>query len=190
MKYQMPDPPIEGAGSMSPICLQWLFETAKKMKSVVEVGSYKGRSTHALLSGCPGKVYAVDHWIMMFGPRAGHFREGALATFKENVGHFKNLNIIQASSLEAVSAFNDTSIDMVFIDGDHSYEGINADILAWLPKARKLICGHDYHGATPGVIQAVEELFLGRFRVIPQTNIWAVNLEVKSAAKPKAGKRG
>jgi hypothetical protein len=186
----MPDPPIEGARSMSAICLQWLYETAQGMASIVEVGSYKGRSTHALCSGCPGTVTAVDHWIMMFGPRAGTFRAGALATFKENVGHFKNLNIIQAPSLEAVLTFKDASIDMVFIDGDHSYEGVKADVLAWIPKAKKLICGHDYHGATPGVIQAVEELFPGRFRVIPQTNIWAVDLEVKSGDKPETGKRG
>ena len=38
-----------------------------------------------------------------------------------------------------------------------------ADIEAWLPKARKLLCGHDYgHPDHPGVAKAVEEIFGSR----------------------------
>jgi len=48
---------------------------------------------------------------------------------------------------------------MVFIDGDHSYEGGAADIAAWLPKTRKLLCGHDYNTPVwPGVTEAVGEI--------------------------------
>lgn len=42
--------------------LNWLLETGKAMESIVEVGSWKGRSTFAQCSsGCP-RVYAVDHF--------------------------------------------------------------------------------------------------------------------------------
>ena len=43
--------------------LQWLTERAAEASSVVEIGSWKGRSTAALLSGCKGTVTAVDHFL-------------------------------------------------------------------------------------------------------------------------------
>jgi hypothetical protein len=43
--------------------LTWLYETAQTMQSIAEIGCWKGRSTCALLSGCPGTVHAVDHFL-------------------------------------------------------------------------------------------------------------------------------
>jgi len=58
------------------------------------------------------------------------------------------------------------SLDLVFLDADHSYEGVRADIAAWLPKVRKggWIGGHDYDNGEPGydfsgVRKAVDEAF-------------------------------
>ncbi len=51
---------------------------------------------------------------------------------------------MKMSSAEAAEMFT-TTADMVFIDGDHSYEAVKRDIELWLPKCRKLICGHDYN---------------------------------------------
>src|SRR5262245_46460435 len=42
--------------------LLWLAQTAMKCPVIIEVGSWKGRSTKALAMGTPGVVYAVDHW--------------------------------------------------------------------------------------------------------------------------------
>ena len=72
-------------------------------------------------------------------------------------------------------------VDMVFIDGDHSYEGCKGDILAWLPniKSGGFLAVHDYKKnqvlpnqngphpkAWPGVDQAVDELLMGKFEMI------------------------
>jgi hypothetical protein len=54
---------------------------------------------------------------------------------------------------------------MVFIDAEHTYEGCKADIAAWLPKAQRLICGHDYSPEWPGVMQAVKEM-IGPVRTV------------------------
>lgn len=54
--------------------------------------------------------------------------------------------IIRHDSVTAAAGFMDSSLDFVFIDADHSYEGVKADIEAWLPKLRPggLLSGHDY----------------------------------------------
>ena len=60
------DNPVERAkgyqGWMYPEELEWLYEAAKRMNSIVEIGSWQGRSTYVLLSGCRGPVVAVDKW--------------------------------------------------------------------------------------------------------------------------------
>ncbi len=151
-------------GWMSSEDLTFLFESAKRMSSIVEIGSWKGRSTHALLSGCPGPVYAVDHFKGNLAPQAISLlqevaRVDIYAEFMQNVGHFPNLIVHRMKSLEAVPLFANDSIDMVFIDGEHLYEDVKADILAWLPKTVKLMCGHDYAVGFEDVIRAVDELF-------------------------------
>lgn len=138
--------------------LDWLFKQAKTMSSIAEIGSWKGKSTHALLSAGKGEVFAIDHFQGSKGEAIAHAeaKTGDIyAEFMKNVGHFPNLKVLKTSSLEAVKQFPDHSVDMVFIDGEHTYQGVKADIEAWLPKARKLICGHDFNWM--GVRQAVEE---------------------------------
>jgi len=140
--------------------LQWLYSTAKEMETIVEIGSWKGRSTHALLSGCSGAVWAIDHWLGSKNEpelKKEVSEHDIFEIFKLNVGHFKNLKIIRADSIEAAKQFGEKSIDMVFIDGDHGYEEVKGDIAAWFPKTKKIICGHDYDW--PSVRQAVGEIF-------------------------------
>jgi predicted O-methyltransferase YrrM len=61
-------------------------------------------------------------------------------------------------------------VDMVFIDGDHSYEGCAGDIVNWLPhvKAGGILALHDYKKPEadkphPGVDQSVGDLLVGRY---------------------------
>lgn len=64
-----------------------------------------------------------------------------------------------ASSPDAAEEYADDSLDVVYLDAEHDYESVKADIEAWLPKADRFICGHDYTPAWPGVMQAVDEVF-------------------------------
>lgn len=139
----------------------WLYERAKSMSSIVEIGSYKGRSTHALLSGCPGKVWAVDHFKGSVDTGDATYGKNGKNDFLENVGHFPNLILLEMSSKEAASQFEDKLIDMVFIDAGHLYEEILEDLKLWLPKTKVLICGHDIHH--DGVVRAIVETFNKRW---------------------------
>ena len=132
--------------------LAWLHEKARSMDSIVEIGSFMGRSTYALLHGCKGTVWAVDHF-RKFG-EIDLWKE-----FQKNVGHYKNLKVLKMLSTNGAKKFKDKSVDMVFIDASHDYEAVRGDIKSWYPKAKKLICGHDYKSKHPGVMQAVKERF-------------------------------
>lgn len=65
---------------------------------------------------------------------------------------------------EAAKNFVDASVDFVFVDADHSYEGVLKDLRAWWPKVKAggRMAGHDHTLAFPGVIQAVAEFFDGK----------------------------
>jgi precorrin-6B methylase 2 len=156
---------------MSPEELIWLMVQARNMESVVEIGSLHGRSAFALLTACPGRVYCIDPW-----DDSGWHSYGS---FMGNVGHFDNLIAIQDYSPAAASQVPD--VDMVFIDGDHGYESVVNDLVAWYPKTRKLICGHDYyHGPEagfPGVAEAVDHFFGGLNVMCDEgTSIWYVEV--------------
>lgn len=143
--YEQPDPPIQGW--MCNEELQWLYEMAQGMASIVEVGSWKGRSTHALCSGSPGVVVAVDHFGGSAAEQETNHREAKqrdiAQDFWTNCGKFKNLSILRMESKRAASLFQPKSIDMVFIDGGHTLDEVAADLEQWRPIARKLLCGHD-----------------------------------------------
>jgi len=140
--------------------LNWLHDTAKRMNNVLEVGSWKGRSTHALLTGCKGMVTAVDTFKGSKGEDEAHAEaktEAVYDAFKRNVGEFPNLSICRGDSLVKAKEKEGQKYDMVFIDGEHTYEGVKADINAWRDKAVRVLCGHDYCDAWPGVKKAVNE---------------------------------
>ena len=159
MNYTIPD--IHGW--MFDRELQWLYETASTMNSIVEVGSWMGKSTHAILSGCPGLVIAVDTFkgseIDPSHVTSQLAREFDIySRFKKNVGHFPNLTVMKMTSYKAAKFFKPRSVDMIFIDGDHEKEAVKPDIISWLPVCRILLCGHDYNA--PGVCGVLKDLGL------------------------------
>lgn len=172
MKYDAEENKIDGW--MDNNDLLWLFNTAKEMDSVVEIGCWKGRSTHALLSGCQGTVYAVDHFLGSIDEREGAHEEAKTRDihkdFMENVGSFKNLQVLKMDNAKAVKQFDDNSVDMVFIDAGHTYEEVLSDIKWWLPKAKKIICGHD--AGDGGVEKAIKEVFGNEFEINEISSIW------------------
>lgn len=159
-------------GYMTPQELNWLYQAACNMSSVVELGSWKGKSTTALLGGCKGTVTAVDNWSGHDPSSNGVLeravgRENVFGQFKQNTASYTNLAICQGDSADSAQLIDAT--DMVFIDAEHTYEGCKRDIEAWLPKTKKIIAGHDYSPEWPGVVQAVTEV-IGPVNVVG--SIW------------------
>ena len=125
--------------------------------SMAEVGVRDGRTTFYLLDKCPElTIYGIDLSI------AGFYS----STIKEK--YRDRLIPIQGNSSLVVDQI--PSVDLVFIDGDHSYNGCSADIRAYKHKVNKngLLSGHDID--FPGVNKAVNELVV-KYEVGPN-NVW------------------
>jgi hypothetical protein len=152
--------------------LQWLFEQAKGMKSIVELGSWKGRSTHALASGCTGMVFAIDHFQGTEYLRSSSMKEAVEGTIKQqfltNLDSFTNVCCCEGDTAKAAVAFGEAAsnpIDMLFVDADHSYSAVKAELLAWWQIPRKLLAGHDrYENGLPRI---VSELLLAGVKIEP-----------------------
>ena len=146
--------------------LNWLHKTAKTVNSILEIGSWKGRSTHALLSACPGKVTSVDTFQGSIDPRDDTNRQAKLidvySEFQKNVGSFNNLEVLRMTSKEAAAKCRQEgrTFDMIFIDAGHTYEEVQEDIALWKDMANIIISGHDYLPYTwMGVCKAVDEVY-------------------------------
>lgn len=112
---------------------------------LVEVGSYMGESMEIFAkSGRFKKIYCVDPWL-------------DIDTTTDNVSdsekHFDTrkskydfVEKIKNTSFDASKIFEDNSIDVVYIDAEHTPEAVKKDILNWLPKIKTegYITGHDW----------------------------------------------
>jgi hypothetical protein len=152
-----------------------------------EVGVYDGKMSRALFKLIPDlRLFMVDRWLpytadqIVGDPGArmpridraewDRIKARALAAVTGCAA-----KIIQGDSANAAAMIEDGSLDFVFIDGDHSYEGCKRDILAWMPKVRPggWLMGHDY-GLRAGVTRAVTEL--GVAVELDRDKVWAVRL--------------
>lgn len=165
----------------------------RKPVVAVEIGSWEGGSA-VILAKHSERVFCVDTWedytdiggfdvtrVITYHQGRERFRK-----FCENIGDdlFKRVFPCRGESTTWARIWNQP-IDLLFIDGCHSYEAVKADIEGWYPHVRAggVILGHDYLRMSkgdgdfiwefPGVARAVHESFKD-FYVIPGTTFWMV----------------
>lgn len=156
--------------------------------SFVEVGVWRGHSIIHLAkalnkNGCVDpKIYAVDCFDKVEDPIIlSKLEEGEqeilweIYDYNLTINDVRNMiTDIRMPSPKAADEFEDDSLDFVFIDANHDYEPVKADIAAWKPKIRKggVLAGHDYKNGWKGVDYAVKEsLGSGNFEVFPGS-VW------------------
>ena len=140
--------------------------------TIVEVGSWKGKSTaylgvEVINSGKDIRVYAVDTWLGSPNEDVHQndpaVKQGQLYDlFVDNMAPInKSKQVViwlRSDSVEASKDFGNGSIDCVFIDASHDYDNVKKDITAYLPKVKSggILAGHDW--SWHGVRKAVQEL--------------------------------
>ncbi|MDH3235087.1 MAG: class I SAM-dependent methyltransferase [Alphaproteobacteria bacterium] len=139
-----------------------LYNLADGAQAIVEIGSYLGASAccfgAALKKQGSGRVYCIDTWTND-GMLEGH--RDTFAAFKTNVAPFEAyVTSVRGYSTQVVSAIREytNQVDVLFIDGDHSYEGVKADwdaYKAFLRDGSKIVF-HDW-GWAEGVQRVIDE---------------------------------
>jgi len=117
---------------------------------VVDLGTYHGTSSAHIHKYCPQVkwIYAID--IRQPDPQRSLIRD------------LPRVKFVKGYSDACAEQFADESVDLIFIDADHSQAGVLKDLVAWAPKIRRggVIAGHDYGSRRhPGVKRAVDDFF-------------------------------
>lgn len=149
----------------------------------VEVGSFQGNSAaymavEIINSGNNIKLDCIDIWneftiggLHLKSPES-YPVDLVYQLFLKNIEPVNHIvSSKRMGSVEAAQLYQDGSLDFVFIDANHEYEAVKADIQAWYPKVKKggHIAGHDYI-SDDRVRQAVDEFFKGSF--VGDENCW------------------
>lgn len=158
-------------------------------QAIVEIGSFKGKSTCYLAAGAKdghgARVYAVDPWDLAgnitgrFGFAEPSTREAFEAQIR-SVRLASRITAIQGFSVDVARTWAGPPVGLLFIDGDHSAQAVAADIAAWTPHladAAVLVLDDLDTPKNPGVRQvydrlagrvawtvAAERLAIGRFQ--------------------------
>jgi hypothetical protein len=147
--------------------------------TVVEVGVWLGRSLCGLAEVIKErklKVIAVDTFegtpneadpVLMEVAKKIDV-EQAFRHHLEVFGITEFVTVVKAPSLVAAAGIADGSVDFIFLDAEHTYDAVKADITAWKPKLTEKgqIGGHDFSDSFPGVPQAVKEVLGEDHRVV------------------------
>lgn len=161
-----------------------------------ELGVFDGRTHFYLLQHCSQlTLVGVDVWDMP-GFSEGPTKSGERCFCKycsetrssrksKTITQMKNEVIIKTDPSRAIiiigetvaasKRINDRELDFVFVDADHSREGVSSDIEAWLPKIRDggRIIGHDAN--MKSVMDAVH-LHFGKDEIkFGDDHLWYVN---------------
>jgi len=142
------------------------------IQTVCEVGVFASQNFKRFLKSNAKLVVGVDAWIADGNP--GHndssFTQEVLDAqceyFKSLMLKYPNVVLYRQWTHEAAKNFPDNYFDLIYIDADHSYEGVKKDLEAWWPKVKpgRFFTGDDYshqHAPVNGlkfeVIRAVDE---------------------------------
>jgi predicted O-methyltransferase YrrM len=149
--------------------------------TVVEIGSFSGESTFIFCSEFP-EVHAVDSWDYSDPMWNKFVKNGEVGKIEEQFDMCcaywgqPQLTKHKGSSLVIAKTWV-KPIDLLYIDADHSYEAVCADLAAWVPFVQQggWVSGHDYDNPEcPGVRKAVDERF--NHVILFRDKSWAVKL--------------
>ena len=160
----------EGMTSVREARLLYEFARAVRTGCIVEIGAYRGRSTIALgrgsLDGYHVPVFTIEPHQTFQGVLGGRFGpEDAVAFYRAMLdsGCCQIVRLISLSS-EYVTARWLEPVSLLWIDGDHRYEGVRRDFDSWRPHLVRgaTIIFDDASDPTIGPYMLIQELLADR----------------------------
>jgi predicted O-methyltransferase YrrM len=124
-----------------------------KPSKIVELGSHYGCSLFSFAQSIKDhnlstQLFAVDTWGG--DEQAGYYGEEVISVVRDTVSKYFNdldVSLLRKTFDEALDDFEDGSVDIIHIDGLHTYEAVKHDYTTWLPKLNDngIIIFHDVH---------------------------------------------
>jgi hypothetical protein len=151
---------------------------------LLEIGVFKGGFLNFLVKNCNiGSIDAVDlfHGVTCSGDVDGNdvvsYDVGtSYLELTEKYKDVPNINIIKSDSITFLQNQHDDTYDIIYIDGDHSYNGVKNDLINAYSKIKNggYIMGHDYemnmnkakNSYNFGTKQAVDEFCINYKQII------------------------
>ncbi len=170
-------------GFLSPYEAVGLYQLASRLgpnSTIVEIGSWKGKSTYCLARGLRhGRVIAIDPFDAS-GEQGSHeiylVHRGSAPLLEQFTRRMRDLGV--ADKIEVLHGYSTQfvgqipRIDLLFIDGDHSIDGCGFDYMNYAPALVQggYIAFHDYdpHRKDLGPTWVIEQKVIpsGHFRKV------------------------
>lgn len=137
----------------------------------IEIGSHYGESATIFLGFYQiAKLECVD-----ISQQSISFLQDKLSRYIKS-----NRCLLHHSSSESyASTLSDKSVNVIYIDANHTYESVYQDLRLYYPKIMLggYLCGHDYSAAWPGTMKAVNEFAesLGKDIKIFRDSSWLIS---------------
>lgn len=171
-------------GFLDPEESRMLYDLASRCPPngiIVELGNYQGKSTVSLGLGAKEAgafVWTIDDHAEHSIDALAHYGIKDNAALMENLTLFglgETVRIISLKSYEVAQSWT-RKIDLLFIDADHSYEGVKRDFECWSPHVRGFLAFHDSSGHFPEVSRLMEEIIAAgeweRVKLVDATSVF------------------
>ena len=136
----------------------WLTGSLRKVVNalsggvIVEIGVYGGASLLSIVESCQragSHIYGIDPWEKVEVGNGAFMALDKREIYRSSIKKvrlnleriikaegYDNVTLIHDFSKNAVGRFEDESVDIVLIDGDHSYDAVYEDLSLWFPKVK------------------------------------------------------
>jgi hypothetical protein len=128
-----------------------------------EVGVERGHFSLQLCQANPSlRLICVDAWAPYPGYREHVTAEKLEGFYQETRARLAPYHptYLREFSVDAARRVRDGALDFVYLDGNHSFDQVTADLAAWTPKVRVggIVAGHDYGRSSVGQVkEAVDQ---------------------------------
>jgi hypothetical protein len=124
------------------------------VKNMVEIGVWKGDFSNLLLSECSGieMYYMIDPWMHLEGWNKplnvtdAQFNDEYELAMRQTAHSIERRHVLRGTTLEVIDKIPDDSLDMAYIDGDHTLRGVLIDLVNVYDKVKRpgVILGDDF----------------------------------------------
>lgn len=144
---------------------------ALKYERGAEIGVRAGAYSYEICRNNPHLKahYCIDPWSRLSRRLDDARQDAYFSEAQKRLAAFDCVRFIKKFSRDAVNDIEDRSLDYLYIDGDHSWEGISEDLLLYVPKVKHggIIGVHDYFDFFRAGVKQVVDSYTHCNRISP-----------------------